>query len=95
MVEAKRTNSHDEIRRWVEKRGGYPATVKETHEQGEPGVLRIDYPGFSGEGSLERISWQEWFEGFDKNQLSFLYQDEDDSRFSKLVSRDGGSSDER
>ncbi len=92
MAQAKRTTDHDEIRRWVEERGGFPATVKRTHQGGDPGLLRIDFPGFSGEDSLETISWEEWFRGFEENELAFLYQDERDSRFNKLVRR-GGSDD--
>jgi hypothetical protein len=49
--------------------------------------LRIDYPGFSGEDTLEELSWDEFFETFDQNDLAFLYQEEADSRFSKFVER--------
>src|ERR671922_351503 len=83
------TTEHDEIRRWVEERGGRPAHVKRTGARaGDPGILRIDSPGFSGEESLEPISWDEWFKAFDQNNLAFVYQDKPDSRFSKLVARD-------
>jgi hypothetical protein len=58
---------------------------------GDPGVLRIDFPGGAGEDQLERISWDEWFQKFDDNGLAFLYQEEkasgEDSTFFKLVSR--------
>ena len=88
MASAKATVDHDEIRKWVEARGGYPAHVKRTgSKRGDPGVLRIDYPGFSGEESLERIDWDQWFDWFDRDNLAFLYQDEKKSRFSKLVER--------
>ena len=88
MASAKATIDHDEIREWVETRGGHPAHVKRTGtRRGNPGVLRIDYPGFSGEESLERIDWDQWFEWFDRDNLAFLYQDEKKSRFSKLVDR--------
>ncbi|HEU4714868.1 MAG TPA: hypothetical protein VFS76_25125 [Pyrinomonadaceae bacterium] len=54
-------------------------------------MLRIDYPGYSGKDSLEEISWEEFFDGFEKNELAFLYQEETKdgelSRFSKLVDR--------
>lgn len=90
-AEAKTTTNHDEIRRWVEERGGHPARVKETERKGSPGLLRIDYPGYSGGESLEAISWDEFFVGFDKNNLVFLYQetlkDGSKSRFSKLIDR--------
>src|SRR3954451_21741896 len=84
------TLDHDEIRRWVEQRGGRPACVKAT-EKGDSCLLRIDYPGFSGEDSLEPIEWDEFFETFDQSNLAFVYQDSKSgkaSRFSKLVSRD-------
>jgi hypothetical protein len=89
--ESKTTTNHDEIRRWVEDRGGHPARVKDTERKGSPGLLRIDYPGFSGEERLEEISWDEFFTGFDENNLAFLYQektkDGKQSRFSKLIER--------
>lgn len=90
--EAKVTTDHDEIREWVEERGGHPARVKGTERGDSPGLLRIDYPGFSGEQRLEEITWEEFFEAFEENNLAFLYQDKTkdgkESRFSKLVDRD-------
>ena len=86
---AKRTTDHDQIRRWVEARGGHPAAVKRTGRGDDPGILRIDFPGFSGEGTLEAINWDTFFDWFDRNELAFIYQDVDSSRFNKLVSRSG------
>ena len=92
MSEAKTTTNHNEIKKWVEERGGHPARVKDTDNKDGGGVLRIDYPGYSGEQELEEISWDEFFETFDDRKLAFLHQDEtkdgEQSRFSKLVSRD-------
>jgi hypothetical protein len=86
------TTNHDEIRKWAEARGGKPATVKATESGGEPGVLRIDFPGYSGEDTLEEISWDEFFKKFDEKNLAFLYQDTtasgQESRFYKFVSRE-------
>ena len=88
---SKQTTDHKEIQRWAEERGGKPAVVRSTHEEAEGGVLRIDFPGYSGKDSLEEISWDEFFETFDDRKLAFLYQDEnkegDESRFFKLVNR--------
>jgi hypothetical protein len=84
---SKTTTDHDEIRRWVSERGGYPARVKDTDDKGGSGVLRIDYPGFTGEETLETITWTEFFKGFEKNKLAFLYEDEAENRFSKLIDR--------
>jgi len=93
MSEAKTTTDHALIKQWVEKRGGHPARVKGTNEKkATGGVLVIDYPGYSGTQTLETITWDEFFQGFEDNKLAFLYQDEtkagDESRFSKLINRD-------
>jgi hypothetical protein len=91
--ESKVTTDHEEIRRWVEERGGRPAVVKSTRGKGdETGILRIDFPGYSGEGSLEPISWEEFFEKFDREGLAFVYQEEtasgQKSNFNKIVKRE-------
>src|SRR5437588_149499 len=90
--ETRTTTNHNEIRKWAEARGGKPATVKRTESDDEVGVLRIDFPGYSGQDSLEEITWDEFFAKFDEKQLAFLYQDKtssgEESRFFKLVSRD-------
>jgi len=90
---SKVTTDHDAIRRWAEERGGKPAAVKRTHEAGEEtGILRIDFPGYSGRESLEEISWDEFFEKFDDASLALVYEDEtsegEKSNFNKLVRRD-------
>jgi hypothetical protein len=90
--ESKVTTDREEIRRWVEARGGRPARVRDTGGDGDPGILRIDFPGDDADAGLEPISWDEWFEWFDRNGLAFLYQDEkadgELSTFNKLVSRE-------
>jgi hypothetical protein len=94
-AESKVTTDHERIKKWVVERGGSPARVKDTDTGGSSGVLRIDYPGYSGEETLEAISWQEFFDGFEQNNLAFLYQDETKdgkkSRFSKLIDRDSAT----
>jgi hypothetical protein len=89
--DTRKTTDHDEIRRWVEEHGGTPATVRGTKGDDEAGVLRIDFPGGSGEDELEHISWDEWFDKFEQEKLAFLYQERraggEDSTFFKLVSR--------
>lgn len=91
MSDAKVTTDHEVIRKWVEARDGKPARVKATGDKGGAGVLRIDYPGYAGEDTLEAISWDDFFAGFEENQLAFLYQEETkdgkESRFSKLIDR--------
>ncbi len=92
--QSKTTTDPDEIRRWAEERGGRPSTVKRTSGEDDAGILRIDFPGYSGETSLEEITWEEFFEKFEEKNLAFLYQDEtkdgQQSRFFKLVNRQAG-----
>jgi hypothetical protein len=95
MASAKTTIDHPTIQRWVEERGGCPARVKGTGSADDPGILRIDYPGFSGVHTLESIPWDDFFAAFEANELAFVFQDQPDSRFSKLISRERMGEDER
>ncbi len=83
------TTDRDTIKEWAETRNGKPSVVTNNGEETE--ILRIDFPGYSG-GSLREISWEEWFEIFDKNNLALIYQEEtkdgEQSNFNKLVSRE-------
>jgi hypothetical protein len=72
------TTDHDEIREWVEARGGYPAVVDES-SQTHAGELRIGYLGYSGEEKLRRISWNEFFEELNRHNLAFFYTTQSDS----------------
>jgi hypothetical protein len=89
------TTDHEQIRSWAEERGAKPAAVKSTHTDGDVGVIRLDFPGYSGEGSLEEISWEQFFEKFEEGKLALVVQettaDGQKSNFNKLVRRDGAS----
>src|SRR4051812_22633726 len=88
---SKVTSDHEEIRRWAEARDGKPACVRGTGGRGDTGLLRIDFPGYSGGDSLQEIPWEEFFEKFDEQGLALLYQDRtaagEPSNFNKLVRR--------
>ncbi len=92
MAEAKTTTDHKKIQQWVEKRGGKPACVRGTGGKGDTGLLRIDFPGYSGEETLQEIEWDEFFEKFEEQTLAFLYQETTArgarSNFTKFVARD-------
>ena len=83
---AKPLVEHDEIRQWVEERGGHPACVRGTGGQGDTGMLRIDFPD-GAEPNLQPIEWCDWFEKFHEKGLALMVQS-GSSRFNKLVSRD-------
>jgi hypothetical protein len=95
MSQSKTTIDHDEIRRWAEARGAKPSDVKKTHKGDDVGIIRLDFPGYSGEGSLEEITWDQFFEKFEEGELALVYQettaDGQPSNFNKLVRRDSES----
>lgn len=83
---------HEEIKQWAEERGAHPACVKGTgRKKNDTGMIRLDFPGFSGEESLQEISWDEFFEQFDENGLALVVQEKtsggERSNFNKLVRR--------
>jgi len=86
------TIDHDVIRRWAEQRGARPARVKGTGGRGDVGVIRLDFPDYSGKDTLEPISWEKFFEKFDAQNLALVFQERTasgaPSNFSKLVKRD-------
>ena len=68
------TTDHEVIRRWAEARKAVPATVAGTEHDGHLGVLRFDFPGYSGD-RLTEVSWDEWLGTFDDRRLNFIYQE--------------------
>jgi hypothetical protein len=78
----KLTADHAEIRRWVEERGGRPAAVR---SDGGRGRLAVAFDG----ADCEPLSWDEFFERFDRESLAFAYPPDagDGAREAKLVSR--------
>lgn len=89
--DTRRTDDHDTIRSWVEERNAKPARVRQTGGADDPGVLRIDFPGYGDDDELEEISWDEFFRKFDEKGLDFIYQDRTEngelSNFNKFVNR--------
>jgi len=88
---ARPLTDHDESRQWAEERGATPSCVIGTGGRGDTGMIRLDFPGYSGEGSLQEISWDDWFEKFDENNLALMVQEKpargQKSNFNKLVKR--------
>ena len=73
--------------------GGKPACVKGTGGNGDTGMIRLGFPGYSRnrDASLEEISWDEFFEKFDGNNLALVYREKtaggEKSNFNNVVSR--------
>ncbi len=89
---AETTTDHETIRQWAEAKGGKPAAVKTTHRKGDVGIIRIMFPDApnSEHDALTEISWDEFFQEFDDRDLALLY--DENSLFSKIVSRDTAES---
>jgi hypothetical protein len=89
---AKPLTDHEEIRRWAEERGAKPTCVRGTGGGEDVGMIRLDFPGFTGPDKLQEISWDEWFEKFDESGLALLVQNQtargQRSNFNKLVNRE-------
>lgn len=94
MALSKTTQDHDEIRNWAEARGAKPAEVASTEQNGETGILRIEFPKAKNhnDSNLKEISWDEFFEKFDRSDLALVYQDVTkegaESNFNKLIHPD-------
>lgn len=91
MSQANTTTDHDEIRRWIEQRGGRPTVVSGTEGADGEGILRVDFD--PPEDKLEEIPWEAFFQTFEHRKLAFLHQDKTAdghvSRFFKFVHRTG------
>lgn len=89
MADSNKTKDHETIKNWVIHRNGVPVKVEGTGGKEGSGLLRIHFPEQSQESNLKKISWDEFFDIFDKNNLTFLYQDKkeggEESTFNKFV----------
>ena len=86
MPRAHSLTDHEEIRQWAEARGARPSCLL-PDGNGILSTIRLDFPEWSDNSRLQPISWEDWFEAFDDNNLALQVQ-EGTSRFNRLVSRD-------
>jgi hypothetical protein len=75
------TVDHEEIRAWVEKHQGQPQRMDHPGNGNGTAGLRIDFPGKEDEEYLseteqiQQISWEVFFDYFEKQQLAFEYDE--------------------
>jgi hypothetical protein len=69
--------------------------VRRTPQGGDVGIIRIMFPNApqSEHGELVEITWDEFFEEFEKRELALLY--DENSMFNKIVGRDTAERRER
>ena len=95
---SKTTQDHDEIRRWAEARNAIPCEVASTERDGEAGILRFCFPKAKNrnDDSSKQIEWDQFFEKFDENGLSMVFQEKTAggarSNFNKLIHADSAAS---
>jgi hypothetical protein len=82
------TTNHQTITQWVERHDGTPATAASDHSVG---YLRIKFPDMDETDELATVSWREWLNEFEAEELAFVYperaEQDDFSRVYKLVDR--------
>ena len=79
----KLTADHAEIRRWVEQHGGHPGLVEAADGRERLAVA-------FNRDDCRRVSWDEFFERFDRESLAFAYNPDangESASSAKLVSR--------
>jgi hypothetical protein len=88
------TRDHDIIRNWATRHSAEPATGETTRsgpatiDVNDGGVgIRFNFPGV---GRFRPISWDEWFEHFDRYRLVFVYEEEVADRAYTLWQERGG-----
>jgi hypothetical protein len=81
------TTENRTIKSWAEKRGGKPALLQQKDDTGRAGdMLKIIFPDENSK-KYELLSWDQFFTIFEENNLKFLFIDEDEKQFYRLVNR--------
>jgi len=78
MSQTEETKDLIKIEKWVKKRAGVPAIVKDTKD-----LLRIKFDSL--DSSLDEITWAKFFKIFKDNKLIFIYESDEASRFCKFI----------
>ena len=80
-VRTQSTRNHEAIRQWAARYRAEPATGEATAsgpatvEMNDGGAgIRFNFPGSA---RFRPISWDEWFDNFDRHNLRFVYEEED------------------
>ena len=72
----KYTTDHEEIREWIEDRGGLPSVVKGMVEENgteRPEMLHVSFG--APDPNMEKLDWEEFFERFEDANLALTYEE--------------------
>ncbi len=94
------TKDHDLIRRWTERHRAEPATGEATasgpstiHVTDGGAGIRFNFPGLA---RFRPITWEEWFDHFDRHQLTFVFEEQvADRAYAHWQARGGGDGHDR
>ena len=72
MPTSKTTNNHEQICKWAEARNAIPCEVRGTDRDGEPGILRFEFPKARNrnDAQLREISWMSSSRNLTKTTLN-------------------------
>jgi hypothetical protein len=75
---------------WAEKHGGKPQVIEVKDDENMPGI-RLDFPGKKDDrdlppGKVRNITWEEFFDLFEKERLAFMYVDNLDTTDTDILS---------
>lgn len=92
--ETKTTTDHEQIRTWAQERGGRPARVHNAFgSKREDCILQIDFLHDKYDDDVEELTWDAFFEMFDRENMVLVYQTETEggrpSSFGRIVRQAG------
>lgn len=100
QLRALATKDQDVIRGWAERHRAEPATGEATasgpstiHVTDGGAGIRFNFPGLA---RFRPITWDEWFENFDRHQLTFVFEEQvADRAYEYWQARGGGDGHDR
>jgi hypothetical protein len=100
QLRALATKDHDLIRGWAERHRAEPATGEATasgpstvHVMDGGAGIRFNFPGVA---RFRPITWDEWFDNFDRHGLTFVFEEEvADRAYEYWQARGGGDGHDR
>jgi len=93
-IRALMTRDHDVIKQWAERHSAQPATGEATATG--PATVQVNDGGagirfnFPSAARFRAITWDEWFENFDRHGLTFVYEEEVADRAYEFYQKRGG-----
>jgi hypothetical protein len=75
LIAGKVTTDPNFIKTWIEKREGTPGMIKNGRGGPKDIKLAVRFPDVPGNEKVVPISWESFFQKFDRERLSFMYEE--------------------